>query len=85
MAFEGIPLNLNLSNLPRLSNRMSKINVIAWLENSGLDDDVLYVLLDEVKKYPPSALRHYVDNIHTHVSRVQEQVQKKRNNNSDKA
>lgn len=83
MASEGISLNINLTNLPRLSNKVSTHNVVAWLESSGLDDDVLYIMVKEVKEYPPSALRHYVENIHLHVARVQEQVQKKRNTHSD--
>lgn len=83
MAFNGIPLNLNLLNTPRLTNKSSTANVLAWLEASGLDDDVLYEMLREVRSYPPAALKHYVDNIHIHVARVQEAVQKKRRPNSD--
>ncbi len=66
---------------PKYTNRITADNLVVWLVNSGLDDAILQILVKEVKKYPPSALQHYYDNIHSHILKAQNEV--KKNNSTD--
>lgn len=74
----GVSLNLNLLNTPNISRRLTVPNVLGWLENSGLDDDVLDLMRQQILRYPRNSLRHYIENINSHVLKAQQEVQKKR-------
>lgn len=75
----GLNLNINRARPPApMSTRITRENLVKWINDSGLDDATRESLLEVLNNHPGSTLKHFYDNLSVHIARIHaEQLKKK--------
>jgi len=62
---------------PGIPNRITHAQMLSWLDRAEIDNHTRRELQNMVKRYPANTMKHFYENLHVHIQRIQAEKSRK--------